>query len=233
MKRLLMLALMLSFLCFCSCEYITEVPISNDEITVTEDIVSDENGSSEAVGSNENISFEKSPPEITEPFLSVLRSEVPFYSSSGEVEYFSELYDYTLGKFIDKDCSYAFVDMNSDGKEELLVQGIDTVVLSDMGDSVFGFAVNFRALADVCEDGTFGWNYTGFDGLHYGTSVYNTDWTVTNLFSIHQDDDNDVTKYFIEEKEVTKDEYYEYESKFASNQVTFYPLDYKDLTEKE
>ncbi|MBE6651599.1 MAG: hypothetical protein E7613_09865 [Ruminococcaceae bacterium] len=167
-------------------------------------------------------------PEIREPFWSVLKGDTPMNSGEKEV-YFTDMYDYDSKKFIDKSLKYAFVDMNSDGKKELLVRGLDTVILRDTGDGVSGFAVNFRALAGVHEDGTFGWNDMASDGLHYGVAKYNTDWTVTELFSIHEDSENNVTRYFIREKEVTKAEYDENESKYSTKAITFYTLDYEKL----
>lgn len=164
------------------------------------------------------------PPGVTEPFLSVLRGDKPFRNLNKEEIYFTDMTDYSLGKFIDKECKYTFVDMNGDGRDELIVQGFDTVVLSDQGDRVFGFQVSFRSMSSIQTNGVFYWNT--YAGLVSGASKYNTDWTVEQLYS---EDHIKGDVYFVGGVEVTEEEYIERTREYDAPIVTYYPLEYDKI----
>lgn len=165
-------------------------------------------------------------PKIPEPFLSVLKNEKPFYGNDGKEMYFAELYDYTLDKFVDKECKYTFVDMNGDGREELLIQGIDTLVLSDQGDSVFGFQVTFRYMSSIQTNGVFYWNTNA--GNVYGASKYNADWTSEELYS---EEHVENALYYVGGVEATEEEYNECIKKYDAPLVTYYLLEYDKLSD--
>ena len=102
---------------------------------------------------------------------------------------------------------YAYVDMDGDGRVELLVSGIDTFVFSyshRYNRINWRNLYNFREMNRVYVDGSYSWNYGSSDGVSYGIKKNGKNiWRIEN-------EGGSYTLYYIGEKSVTKEELLRY-----------------------
>ncbi len=114
---------------------------------------------------------------------------------------------------------YAYVDMDGDGKLELLVCGIDTFVFSysyELKEIAFVSLHNFREMNRAYADGSYSWNYGGSDGVSYGVKKNGKDvWRIENEGGANP-------LYYIGESSVTEEEFDKYiEENPTPEQVEF------------
>lgn len=134
---------------------------------------------------------------------------------------------------------YAVVDMDGDGKQEVLIRDNDTLLLREKDGCVYAYNFGFRAMDYVYTDGTFTWNDNA--GSNYGVSKlkFNDDNTYAwvELYEINHADEfgeyYDEPKYFVEGQEVTHDEYLEYSQSLCRTKVEFKELTRYPVREKE
>jgi hypothetical protein len=120
-----------------------------------------------------------------------------------------------------KDLKYAFVNMDSDGIEELLIDcGAELVVLHKSLGGVYLYSFDLRQISSLNADGSFSRNHTGND-FEYGesritwltpagTAEIETIWRIVN-------DGEPDAEYYIGETQVTEAEMQKY---LAENQKT-------------
>ena len=128
-----------------------------------------------------------------------------------------------------EDLKYAFVDMDSDGIEELLIDcGAELVMLCGIRSSVYLYSFDHRQISYFNTDGSFFWNSTGED-FEYGESRI-TRLTLTGdveteaLWRIVNDGEPDA-EYYIGEKQVTEAEMQKYLEENKKTKVEFTPLE--------
>ena len=128
-----------------------------------------------------------------------------------------------------EDLKYAFVDMDSDGIEELLIDcGAELVVLCGIRSTVYLYSFDFRQIYYPKTDGSFSWNHTGND-FEYGesritrltlagTAEIETIWRIVN-------DGEADAEYYIGETQVTQDELQKYLADNQKTKVEFAPIE--------
>lgn len=134
---------------------------------------------------------------------------------------------------------YAVVDMDGDGKQEVLIRDNDTLLLREKDGCVYAYNFGFRAMDYVYTDGTSTWNDNA--GSNYGVRKlkFNDDNTYgwIELYEINHADEfgeyYEEPKYFVEGQEVTHDEYLEYSQSLCRTMVEFKELTRYPVREKE
>ncbi len=151
--------------------------------------------------------------DIPENFRAVIKNEKTFIFENRDVMYFEDLDGYVLydPKWNDL-ISYTIVDLDGDGREEMIVDGSSAgliLILHDTGTEVRGYYTDFRNILDVKTDGTYEWTDLTIGG-EYGisriTSFTDEGCNSERLCHVHQDEDSNVT-YYVGNREVTKEEY--------------------------
>ncbi|MBQ7828760.1 MAG: hypothetical protein IJ345_00615 [Clostridia bacterium] len=128
-----------------------------------------------------------------------------------------------------EDLKYAFVDMDSDGIEELLIDcGAELVVLYKSFGGVYLYSLDHRQISSLNSDGSFSWNSTGEDH-EYGESRIT--WLnlagiaeIETIWRIVNDGEPDA-EYYIGETQVTAAEMQKYLAENKKTKVEFAPLE--------
>lgn len=127
------------------------------------------------------------------------------------------------------DVKYAVIDMNVDGKAELLITGScgDVLVLHSENGLVYGFDFIFRNMDNIKKDGTFDWHHMGEYGLTYGTSrlEFSGEAYIWIELCCIENDGSDQVCYYIEEGTVTLQDYLNYCNKLETIEATWFPID--------
>ena len=108
---------------------------------------------------------------LSQNYLQVIKSEKTFYLMGEEVLIDNYKSPY-LQKYLTQcdNVQYAVLDMDGDGKEEVLISGWtgDILVLHEEDGSIYGFDFTFREMYNVRTDGSYCWNIN--QGNTYGCS---------------------------------------------------------------
>ena len=128
-----------------------------------------------------------------------------------------------------EDLKYAFVDMDRDSVEELLIAcGLEIVVLRRSGGGVYLYSLYFSQTYQLNTDGSFFRNHTGSD-FEYGENrivYFNLDGGVESetVWKIVNDGESDA-EYYIGDKQVTEAEMQKYLADNQKTSVEFLPLE--------
>ena len=108
-----------------------------------------------------------SQPPSQKKLLAVMDNEDVFIGENGQEIYINE-FEYSEG-YIAKPCEYAFVDFDSEGRDELVVKISDNatvyLVLRDSGEAVYGYLFYGKSLQTIKESGSF--RQTGGADVNY------------------------------------------------------------------
>ncbi len=176
MKKIVILFAILVFFCLAGCSKINNFYQSSD---ITSDVTN--------TSSNE---------EDNNILLSVLHSKKPFITEKGQTVYLKDhkpLYKYPEGTdyyqsenlFVPRE--YAFVDLDKDGQNELIISELpdaDTyLILHKSNDKIYGYSLYVRWFQSLKSDGTFlssggafshDYNTINFDENKYNISTFAT-----------------------------------------------------------
>lgn len=140
--------------------------------------------------------------------------------------------DVTIGEL--DSLQHAYVDIDGDSADELIIDCGDTVILRHYEGTVYLYAFPFRNLYDLNTDGSYAWTQTG-DGLSYGqnqlvfdsvTAVHKQLWKIVNDGEPH-------AEYYVGEQQVTKQQLDEYIAKHPKTKIDFSPFELLALTPKQ
>lgn len=128
-----------------------------------------------------------------------------------------------------EDLKYAFINMDSDGIEELLIDcGAELVVLHKSLGGVYLYSFDLRQISSLNADGSFSWNHTGND-FEYGESRIT--WLtpagtaeIETIWRISGDGEPDA-EYYIGETQVTQAEIQQYFAENPKTRVEFTSLE--------
>lgn len=123
---------------------------------------------------------------------------------------------------------YSVIDMDGDGREELLINGSDTFVLREKDGIVYGYSFIFRQMFEVYTNGTFSFYYGG-NGIETGIKKISFkedgNYQITYLCEcwIHSPEGEE-DFFRINGTDVTEEEYLEYEKMLSSEKVAWKKL---------
>ena len=165
---------------------------------------------------------------LSQNYLQVIKSEKTFYLMGEEVLIDNYKSPY-LQKYLTQcdNVQYAVLDMDGDGKVEVLISGWtgDILVLHEENGSIYGFDFTFRGMYSVRADGSYYWNAN--QGNTYGCSKlsFENGMCAEVELSRVELDDNGVANFFVNGVRVAKDEYDSInENISAFDNVTWYKL---------
>ena len=124
------------------------------------------------------------------------------------------------------DVKYAYMDLDGDTVNELIIDCGDTLILRYYEGTVYMYSFTFRNMYDLNTDGSYSWNHMGTD-FEYGAKRLAFDgakrcdkelWRIVN-------DGEPNAAYYIEEKQVSREELLAYLENNPEARVTFAPLE--------
>lgn len=110
-----------------------------------------------------------------------------------------------------RDCGnlrYAHTDIDGDSTEELVIDCGDTLILRYYEGIVYLYSFTFRQLSHLYIDGSYSWNHTGENFEYGGSRIYfeGTELKTNELYRIVNDGEPNA-EYYIEDKQVTREEF--------------------------
>ena len=165
------------------------------------------------------------PEEIKEPFASILMGDGVFRMPG-----FSK--DITISALGASVTKFATVDLDGDGKDELVLELMDfnIAVLSEAEDTVAAISFRHSSMYSINKDGTFYWNANG--GKTYGCSRLQFtnggfNYQTTDLYRVEHGDDGSVL-YFVNGSAVSEAELKQAADQIPSNSIEWFKMsDYK------
>lgn len=123
---------------------------------------------------------------------------------------------------------YAVIDMDGDGRNEVIISdSLSSLILHDNGTSIRGYYTEILALY---ASGTFSYGkYQLEDVVTYkgiAKASFTEDGMTVNYLCYTETDKNDNVKYFIGEREVSAQEYFEFVETYSSYPAEWRELDY-------
>ena len=228
MKKLLYMLIIVFCMNLLSCEGDNSAEYNKQ--TAKDDVVqnvTDDIGESETVGKkNENAFDLKAIADyVTEPFLSALEAKVPIIIGEPlNTVYITDLKFPQSKKeiFADSQLAFSYIDMDSDGIDELIIMSGygDILVLKNRGSGIFGKIFGFREAECIYSDGTFSWSRTDSNAFCYGRSrleFTDGDYRVIELFYTRCDKATGKTSYYIENEPTDPYLLSQYEGQLFSN----------------
>jgi hypothetical protein len=162
--------------------------------------------------------------EISDLFASILRCEEMFYNTNEGVYMYLRDYKYAYDYISEwKTISVAMIDMDGNGQNEMLVEGLhDIVVFREFEGEIYSYGFTFRSMNSIREDGTFLWAEKA--GKIYGSSKLQFDRTVHRCIELYRVEHHGTenAKYYINENEVTLTEMQSYGERTLANKVNWY-----------
>ena len=124
--------------------------------------------------------------------------------------------------------SYVNVDMDKDGIEEMIIQinekyNTRKLLLHYEDDVVYGFSFDEYSMYEVHPDGSFRWFYFSSDGYEYGYSTLSFDQGSLKFTELCRNEKD--ARWYINSKEVTFEEYWNYVTARFANDLEFSPLE--------
>ena len=170
------------------------------------------------------------PQIIPETYKQILDNKKTFILDGEKISINEYKFPYMMNYFSDcKGVEYAAIDMDGDGKVELLIQEPlgDILILHEENGVVYGYDFIFRYMYHIKDDGSFSWNANS--GNTYGVSKLrfeNQTCQETEVYRVEFDEDNNSFKYFIYGTEVSEEDFESNSANLESNvELTWYKLD--------
>ena len=165
---------------------------------------------------------------LSQNYLRVIKSEKTFYLMGEEV-----LIDNYKSPYLQKhltqcdNVQYAVVDMDGDGKVEVLISGwtSDILVLHEENGSIYGFDFTFRGMYSVRTDGSYYWNAN--QGRTYGCSKLSFE--NGTCFDVERSrtelGNNGAATFFVNDVKVSKDDYVSFSEALSDvDEIAWYKL---------
>ena len=121
---------------------------------------------------------------------------------------------------------YAYVDLDGDSVNELIIDCGDTLILRYYEGTVYFYEFPFRSLYDLQIDGSYSWNHTGSDFEYSENQIYfeGADLKTRELWRIVNDGEPDA-EYYIGDRQVAQEEILKYFEDHSKSNVEFSPLE--------
>ena len=121
---------------------------------------------------------------------------------------------------------YAYVDLDGDSVNELIIDCGDTLILRYYEGTVSFYEFPFRSLYYLQIDGSYSWNHTGSDFEYGENQIYfeGADLKTRELWRIVNDGEPDA-EYYIGDRQVTQEEILKYFEDDSKSKVEFSPLE--------
>lgn len=165
---------------------------------------------------------------LPEHYLQIIKNEKPFLLM-GEKMLIDNYKSPYLQKYLNQcdNAQYVVLDMDEDGKVELLISGwtSDILVLHEENGIIYGVDFTFRGMYNVKTDGSYCWNSN--QGKTYGCSKLSfKNGTCSEVeLSRVEHGDNGIDVFFVNGIEVTNEEYgLLTESHLGVDNITWYKL---------
>lgn len=155
---------------------------------------------------------------VEEPFLSILNNKQQFY-------YALKQKYVTMSTYFNSVWKYSTIDLDADGNKEFAVMLEDNNILifRNTGDSTICFNFGVHAMYQINKDGTFCWKSNA--GNTYGCSklkfTANTFEQVELWRVEHDENDNDVIAFFVNDKPASKQEFEEFSANFSTESIVW------------
>ena len=177
--------------------------------------------------------FELSDPEIAaQTYEAVLQNKTKVYDvQTQSYKFLKDCQAPYTGKYlsvISRDLKYAYVDMDGDGLDELIIDCGDTLVLHYSEGSVYCYSFIFQNMYYINTDGSYSWNRTSGTDIEYGNDkliAFDREKVTTeNVWKIVNDGAPNA-EYYIGGKQVKHEEILKYFENNKKTKVEFSPLD--------
>ena len=121
---------------------------------------------------------------------------------------------------------YAYVDLDGDSINELIIDCGDTLILRYYEGTVCFYEFTFRSLYYLQTDGSYSWNHTGSDFEYGENQIYfeGSALKTRELWRIVNDGEPDA-EYYIGDKKVTQEEISKYFEDNPKTRIEFSPLE--------
>lgn len=206
-----------------------ELNEAQDDLSLKEDRGSNDSNND---STNDHITL---PPELSpeakiamEMYEAVLKNEIKVYETDiKQHNYLADCktpYDRILLRACGK-LGYAYTDLDGDTVPELIIDCGDTLILRYYRGAVFVYPFTFRQLYYLNTDGSYSWNHTGQD-FEYGQSkiYFEGAELKSKELSCVVNDGEPNAEYYIEGKQVTKEEILKYIEDNPKTKVEFSAL---------
>ena len=136
-----------------------------------------------------------------------------------------------------EDLGYAYVDLDGDSVNELIIDCGDTLILRYYGGKIYFYEFIFRSLYHLTTNGSYSWNHNGSDFEYGERQLYFEGATLKTreLWRIVNDGEPDA-EYYVEGKPVTQEELQKYIGDNQKTKIEFLPLEVsweKEITSEE
>lgn len=147
---------------------------------------------------------------LPQNYLRVIKNEKPFLFMGEEVLIDNYKSPY-LQEYLNQcdNVQYAVLDMDGDGKEEVLISGwtSDMLVLHEENGNIYGFDFTFRGMYNVKTDGSYYWNTN--QGNTYGCSKLSFENGICSVVELNRAEfrEDGSSDFFVNGVKVAKGEY--------------------------
>ena len=221
---LLVSLLMLFALLSCNDQESNQTDSGSEENNATDNTATQENNATDNAVTEEKPSKEA----VAKALADALESKIKVYETdTSKMNYLKDCLTPYQGIPLAacEDLSYTYVDMDGDSYDELVIDCGDTMLLRYFEGNVYLYRFSFRALYNLQSDGSYSWNNGG--ALNYGEDrMYfeGTELKTKEVWSIVKDGEPDA-EYYIEGKQVTREEILKYFENNTKTKVEFLPLE--------
>jgi len=164
--------------------------------------------------------------DIPDALCDVVTNKRTFFIYSDNREFYLKDFGYPDEIAYSSFLNYCVMDMDGDGKSELLIDGMNGILLlHDNGTSVRGYIMGIH---NVYASGAYSWSEltsTGKTGIERIVSFTEDGYKTEELCRTEQDENGNV-KYFIGEHEVGADEHFAFVESHSSYNADWRELDY-------
>ena len=180
------------------------------------------------IPSTENTQISKAERAI-EMYEAVLKNEIKVYET--DIEEYNYLKDcktpYNRIPLCElESLRYAYMDVDGDSINELVVDCGDTLILRYYEGIVYLYSFTFRQLSHLYIDGSYSWNHTGTDFEYGENQIYfeGSALKTREIWRIVNDGEPDA-EYYIGDKQVTQEEILTYFENSSETRIEFLPLE--------
>ena len=233
-KYIVFLLCLIMILSLFSCDIENQNDNKNNDISSN----TDSNTSSEETGTTPT---QKTQAEIAmEMYDAVLENEIKVYeTNTREYSYLADCRT-PYASVLLRDCEnlrYAYTDIDGDSTEDLVIDCGDTLILRYYEGVVYLYSFTFRNMYYLNTDGSYSWNHNG-QNFEYGEkqlAFEGAELKSKELWRIVNDGEPNA-EYYIEGKQVTKEEFLKHINDNRESRLQFEPLEVswqKKITDEE